>query len=585
MTDPTARRRSPDAAARGRAWRRAWDVPVWAHLLALSLALLMLVPVVGRPRSFLADEGAAIIQARSLESGNGWIVDHPLPEIDPDGAWYPVVNAERGDKGFAPLAKHPAYGVLTAAAARVGGVTGIVLLSLAGTVLAAGVAAALAGRFDRRLVRPAVWAVGLGSPMFFDGFLAMGHTLGAAFATAALLGAVVALQERRMGPALIVAPAVAGTVLLRNEALLFAAALTLVSVALAIRRPYRAPALVVAGSAMAAAIGVRLLERVWIADITGGAVAVTSVGVPASGDSFLSGRLDGFLATWVNPAYGGSVGLRATLLLMLPAIGWCASRVRVDPRDRAGILGGAAVAAALAVVALAIEPTNVVPGLLVAFPVATGGLLVLRRRLFDDVGLLVLGATAGLFTVAVLGTQYAEGGNAEWGGRYFALIVPAAAPLLLAALHAEGLALSALVRRGVATALLVCTLALSMMAIGGLRASNLAAAQMVARVQAAGRLTGDPRPVVLTTWVAGPRLLWPTFTDHRWLYVRRDDVGEAANRLHAAGIDRFLFVTLDLVEDRPQLAGFTVVAADGPGNGQGQQVLVVQSATDGRRNP
>jgi hypothetical protein len=558
----------------GRPWRRAWGLPVWAHLLALGAVLLLLVPVVGTSQAFLADEGAAMIQARSLAAGDGWIVEHPLPEVDPEGVWYPIPSAEHGDRGAAPLGKHPAYPLLAAAATRLGGVTGVMLLSLAGTVAAAGLAAALAGRIDRGLVRPTLWVVGLASPMLFDGYLAMAHSLGAALATAALLAAVAAVQGRRPTVALLVAPAVAGAVLLRNEALLFAAALALVAGVVSIRRAYRVPAAVVAGATVAAVVGARLVERMWIAHVTGSAVAVTSVGVPASGDGFLRGRVHGFLATWLNPTYGGPLALRLALLVMLPAIGWCALRSRIDPEDRVGILGGGGVAAAAAVIALVMAPENVVPGLLVAFPLATAGLLVLRRRLFEEVGLVVIGATAALFAMAVLATQYAEGGTGEWGGRYFALLVPAAVPLFLAGLRLHGRALPSPVRRGVAVALAVCSLALSTMAIGGLRASHQIAAHMVARIETAGRTTGDPRPVVLTTWVGGSRLAWPTFEDHRWLYVPGDDVALAARRLREAGIDRFLFVTMDIDAALPQLAGFTVVSID---DRAGFQILVLGS--------
>lgn len=558
-------------------WARVWALPAWAHLAVLAVVLLVLVPVVGTSQSFLADEGAAIIQARSLEAGDGWIVDHPVPGLDPEGAWYPVVNAEHGEKGFAPLAKHPAYPLLAAAAARLGGVTGIVLLSLSGTLAAAGLAAALAGRLDRSLVRPTLWVVGLASPMLFDGFLAMAHTLGAACATAALLAAVVALQDRRPRMALLVAPAVAGAVLLRNEAVLFAAALALVAGLLMISRRYRVAAALLAGSTVAAALGARLAERIWIARITGEAVAATSVGVPAAGGGYLRGRVDGFLMTWLNPAYGGSLAVRLALLLTLPAIGWAVLRVRVDPTDRVGILGGGAVAAGAAVVALAMTPDNVVPGLLIAFPVATAGLLALHVRLFKEIGPLLIGATTALFALGVLATQYADGGIGEWGGRYFALAVPASVPLFLAALRLRGLALPAPVRRGVAAAMAICAIALSSMAIGGLRSSHAVAERVVARIEGAGRSTGDPRPVILTTWIGGPRLAWPTFDDHRWLYVTEDEVAIAAGRLRAAGIDRFLFVTTDLNTLRNQLAGFTVVSVDGLPSGAGYQILLLES--------
>ena len=38
--------------------------PLWAHTLALTLALLALVPLLGGPRLFSPDEGVAMAQAR-----------------------------------------------------------------------------------------------------------------------------------------------------------------------------------------------------------------------------------------------------------------------------------------------------------------------------------------------------------------------------------------------------------------------------------------------------------------------------------------------------------------------------------------
>jgi hypothetical protein len=536
--------------------------------------LLLLVPVVGTSQSFLADEGAAVIQARSLESGAGWIVEDPLPQVDPGGAWYPIVNAEHGQRGFAPLGKHPAYPVLAAAADRLGGVTGMVLLSLAGTLAAAGLAAAIGGRIDARLVRPTLWTVGLASPLLFDGFLVMAHTLGAAFATAAVLAAVVALVDRRPGVGLLVAPAVAGAVLLRNEALLFAAALALVTGALSLRREYRPVAALVATATLAGALAGRVVDRIWLARVTGGAVSTTTVGVPAAGDGFVRGRVDGFLVTWLTPGYRGGLVCLA-LLVMLGAMAWCALRVRSHPDDRAGILGSAGVAAAAALVALAVAPANVVPGLLLAFPVAAAGMLAMRRRLFDGPITVVVGSTAALFAVAVIATQYSVGGSGEWGGRYFALLVPASAPLFLAALRREGRALSPQLRRGVSGALVVCSLALATMAVGALRANHQAKAALVARIDAAGDATGDSRPVVVTTLIAAARLAWPTFDDHRWLYVADGQVATAAARLRAAGIDRFVLVTRDMDHDGPQLAGLRVVEDQGPADAAHTHVLVV----------
>jgi hypothetical protein len=549
---------------------------VWAHLLALAAILLLLVPVVGTSQSFIADEGAAVIQARSLAAGGGWIVEHPLPEVDPDGRWYPVVNAESGADGFAPLGKHPLYPWLAAAAARLGGVTGMVVLSLAGTVAAASLAAALARRIDHALARPALWAVGLASPLLFDGYLVMAHTLGAALAAAAALAAVVAVQDRRPLIALLVAPPVAGAVLLRNEALLFAASLVVVAGVLALRRAHRAPAVLLGGATFVGAVGARLLDRVWLADVTGGAVSATSVGIPAAGDGFLQGRIDGFLMTWLTPGYGAPALAGLALLVMVVAVGWCALRVRSQPGAR-GVLGGAWVAAGAALVALVVAPGNVVPGLLLAFPVATAGMLVLRRRHLGDAGAALLAATAALFSVAVLATQYAIGGSGEWGGRYFALMIPVAVPVLLAALRAEGRRLVPAVRRGVAGALVVCSASLSVMAVGALRADHRAGAREEDRIVAAGRATGDDRPVVLSTWIGGARLMWATFDDHRWLYVPEDEVATAVGRLRAAGVNRFVFVTTDLAAVGSHLAGLTVVVSDVAVEGRGRQILVLES--------
>ncbi|MDQ4069247.1 MAG: hypothetical protein M3203_07225, partial [Actinomycetota bacterium] len=364
-------------------------------------------------------------------------------------------------------------------------------------------------------------------------------------------------------------------VLLRNEALLLAAALALVATVLALRPLYRVAAGAVTGATVAAALGARLVERLWVAGITGRAVSATSVYVPSGENDFLGGRVEGFVTTWLTPSYGGPALVDVALLTMLAAIGWGAVGVRSARPNRRAVRGGAFVAAGAAVVALVAAPENVVPGLLLAFPLAGAGLFALRRRLFDDPGTGFAGASAALFTLAVLATQYARGGTGEWGGRYFALVVPVAVPLFLAALRAEGSRLAPSLRRTAAGALVVCSVALSVMAVGALRATHRAGADVVARIEAAGRVTGDAEPVVLTTWVAGARLAWPTFDDHRWLYVADEEVGAAVDRLRSAGVGRFVFVADDIRTVRSQLDGLTVVASDV--RPSGRQVVVLEA--------
>ncbi|MGI9080533.1 MAG: hypothetical protein ACR2GF_06920, partial [Acidimicrobiales bacterium] len=87
---------------------RLWAAPLWAHAAALAVILLALIPVLGGTgASFSADEGAALVQARHLARGQGWVVDHPLPPPDPGQKAYPPGLSSRGVAGTAPFLQHP----------------------------------------------------------------------------------------------------------------------------------------------------------------------------------------------------------------------------------------------------------------------------------------------------------------------------------------------------------------------------------------------------------------------------------------------------------------------------------------------
>lgn len=556
--------------------RRFWDAPPWKHTVALALLLVALVPLVGTSSSFLSDEGAAIIQGRSLASGEGWIVPHPMPEVDPDGRYYPLVNSERGRHGFAPLAKHPAYSVLVAGALRLGGVAAAVLLSVAGVVVSAALAGALAGRLDRALSRPAIWAVGLASPLFFDGFLVMGHTLGAALAAGATLVAVIAVTERRPAAALAVGPCVAGAVLIRSEAVLFAAALAIVAAAIAVRARPRTPALVVAGAAVAGAVTARLLEAAWLASIVGAAPPAMKMPAPVRGSGFLEGRVDGLLVTWLLPDYRSGQPFTVLMLAMVALVAVTAIRLRSAPLHGAGVLAPAGLAALAAVVAFAVTPATVVPGLLVAFPLMTAGLLLVRRPLFRDQGAALALGTFLLFAAAVIMTQYRSGGTGEWGGRYFALGIPVVVPALLLALHRQGHMIGRSTRRGLAAALVVCSATLATTALLSVRSSHQYWSGFEAAVGRAQGVAGAGRPVV-TTWSAAPRYAWGVFDRRPWLWAEPGELERLRASLAGLGVDRFVFVTSDLEADRRHLAGLEVVWADET-LGDGRRIVVLARA-------
>ncbi len=250
---------------------RVWAASLWAHAVALAVVLLSLVPVIGTGVSFSADEGAAIVQAHQLAKGDGWVVDHPLPQVDPTGKAYPLELSFRGNEGTAPFVKHPLYALLLAGADRVGGEVAMVLLSLAGTVAAAALGAALARHLRPGLSRPSLWVVGLATPLLFDGYLVIAHTLGAAAAAGAVLLAL-RLAEGR-GPRLITAAGAAGCValaaLLRNEAVFWGLGLGLALAPIAWQRRSRVLGITAAAVVGAAAVA-HLGEVAWYDHILGG---------------------------------------------------------------------------------------------------------------------------------------------------------------------------------------------------------------------------------------------------------------------------------------------------------------------------
>ena len=101
--------------------KRLWDTPLWAHAAALAIVLLALSAVVGTDDSFSADEGAAVVQARTLARDGTWIRPHPLPAVDPPARMYPLENSGVGPDGHAPFVRHPLYALLLAGVDRAGG--------------------------------------------------------------------------------------------------------------------------------------------------------------------------------------------------------------------------------------------------------------------------------------------------------------------------------------------------------------------------------------------------------------------------------------------------------------------------------
>ena len=493
----------------------------------------MLIPVALflRPGdTFTADEGAYAIQVRALEAGS-WEYDDRTTLYDPEGRWFALRNAEReGDRHFAYV-KHPAYPLSLLASTRVAGETaGLYALGLLGVLGVAATAWLVAAEFDARASRGAFW-LAAASPAAVNGHLVLAHAPSAALAGAAVLAALRTRRAPSWRWRAILLLSVATGSLLRSEAVLFGTALAAAMALVPVRtgpdsRPtyrLRMPAAIVA-TVVAAVAGERRLISSIVgapgreAGVRGEDVAAT---VRSGGGllEFLQGRLEG---AW-HSLFQGSHSAAFPALLVAVALAMVVFAGSVVARRRRGWPLDVCVALAAAVVLygarLAVGADQSMTGLFAAWPTALLGLLVgLALGALRPAAL--LGVTAGVFSLAVVATQYRFGGGFEWGGRFFSPgIVPFAvlACLGLLALRA------ALPERG--PAVLALAVALSVVPYGtGLavvRNVRPLLGDVVDEVEASGA------SLVVTHSPALPQAAWRTYPDVAWLVVPRSAMSEA----------------------------------------------------------
>lgn len=518
--------------------------PLWQHGALLLALLAGVAGVIGTDSAFVTDESFVVIQLDTIEETGGWSLQHPFPNVDPGGSAFPLHGASRFEQGWTLYGKHPLLIYAYLPIHKLFGIAGLVAVSLAGTVGAALGAGAIANRLLPGSGMPALWLVGAGSPLFFDAFLVHAHTIAAALAGLSAYLALRLLDGRSMatgaglvGGALLVA-------LLRTEGIFFAAALGgclgLVGVA---RR--RGDLLVWGAAAMAAAPAAYLGDRWWARAVAPGD-PLDVVPVPREQLAFLLSRFTSLSVTLFLPGYrgGGLAEMITAAGSILLIVGVLVMRRR--PHDDGAIL--VPVCGAALLVLRALLQWGAVPGLLVAFPVGVAGLvLVSRVQLHSTSVRLLLGASA-IFGLGVAATQYPSGGHTEWGGRYFALVIP-----LLGAIAAVGL-VSWLQRlperraRIVTGSLVASALALGVLAARTVESSHERNRQRSDRVLAAAAEL-DPgdggRPVVVTEDDQIPRLARGRYSEVRFLRVVPEQLQGYLERLADQGIEELLLVSLD----------------------------------------
>lgn len=530
---------------------RRWG-PLWAHATGLLLVLLAFLPYIGTEGLFFSDEGAALAQVEMLDSGEGWTMSHPLPEVDPteDGEYFPFVFSSRSGDQYAPFAKHPLYVVALWGSTELAGSWGPLLLSVLGTWLAAVLGALIARHIDRRLDLATLWVIGLASPLLFDSYQVVAHSLGAAGAAACALALINLFTSRRTAwlPGALLALAL--TVLLRNEGVLYGIAVAVVIAGLALRRRD-----LLAGLTSAAVAAVSAAMYLVTAELEGWVMGgeVELFAIEGASGGFVGSRLSGLYASVLRATTVG-IGVRTVVMLVaLVSLVCGAWLIRTKPAER-GLIRFCAVLGAVAVLTrMLVGPPSTIPGLAMAFPAGVAAAVLLRRRHLTGFVTPFLLLTSAVYALGVLATQYANGGGAEWGGRYFHLVLPLVVPVLVLALRDGGRALDRRTWRTVLASLAAVSIALGVMVLRTHHHNRYFTAAVVQEIADVSDLAADADsqagPVVITNMEHLGRLAWNEAVHGRWLWVDEGSIGQVATNLADQGVEEFTFAAPEDAEE------------------------------------
>ncbi len=264
----------------------------------------------------------------------------------------------------------------------------------------------------------------------------------------------------------------------------------------------------------------------------------------------------------LRPGYLSSVGGVVLMVVLVLGLAAVVEVVRRPGRGAAPLLAIGAAVAAVVRLALPRPEADVVPGLVMAFPLLVWGLLAAltdRERRGDTIDLV---AVSALFGALVVATQYRDGGAWTWGGRFFAIALPVVCPVIAVGLaRLAGSEGGSTVVAGLTVASLV-VVASGWHAVARTHDINAEIEMVVGELadEVAGASGGGP-PIVVTTEPDLPRLAWRSALEGPgWLLVEdRDDLPEVVAALTDAGVSEFVVVTQDADGVRDSLPGGAVV--------------------------
>ncbi|MEM9656656.1 MAG: hypothetical protein AAGA65_31570, partial [Actinomycetota bacterium] len=427
----------------------------------------------------------------------------------------------------------------------------LLALSVLGTLAAAIGASRLAARIEPAAELPALWLVGIGSPLLFNAYVAWAHTPTAAL----VVWSVHWLTTNRVGSRRIVdlgagTAALFAACLLRTEAPLAGLALGFgwIGIAVVLRRIGRPDrTLLTSGLAALSATAIGLVVDRATATPTDGPVTP-----PSFDEAFglIDGRLEGFANTWLRPAY---VMGPMDLLLVVSAVALIATAifVRRGPEGRALAVPTVLIALGCVAVRFVLAPAATVPGLLIACPILIVGLILLDRETVTERATLATLVPFVLFCGAVLATQYRGGGGGEWGGRYFAIGLPLGLAVATVGLIRAGRLFQPPQRRQLVLMLSAGVLLLNLLGLFGLRETRNRTDDLAATVTGTAVTAGDgdDRPVVVTTVNGLGRWLWEDLDSLRMLRVTSEELPDVGAQLAELDVQRLTLVSLDPDDD------------------------------------
>jgi hypothetical protein len=378
--------------------------------VALSLAM--------DPSGYLGtDTGAKVATLEAMDRAGTTSPDvgYWAERWDPDGKVHPLYQTRHMEDGsWVAVTTLP---MLEAALPlyRLAGYRLALLIPMLGGLACAVSARAIARRLGDAGGWTAFWVVGLGSPVvvysldLWEHSLGMGATLGA---IALLLGAV--SRRPPWWHAVVAGVLLGAAATLRTEAIVYAlVAVGATTIAVLVRERRVLRPVVLGASAVTGFVASWLANRALELDVGGVSRTARATGAANSAAEHASGRAGDRVGEGLVTLLGVKGDLASSWCIGIGLVAVLLLAVRAHRKGDLRLAGACFVLAAVVYLVSAISDFAFIPGLIPAFPLAIGAVLV--RQHGDRA--LVLGVALGALPL-VWAFQYLGGAGPQWGGRY-----------------------------------------------------------------------------------------------------------------------------------------------------------------------